>query len=176
MSEDLIWRQLRVLANPLRIEMLTLLSTDSKLYVQRIGELLGCAEDIASKHLQRLGDGGFLRSWRRGRYLYYGINTEHPLVAALLEEIDRPEADIGTILKSLTAFTHERRIQIVRSLMTEPKSVDALRVETGISGDALLRHLRKLEAREMVFHREGCWSVAVPRNRLRQWLMEYVTG
>lgn len=163
-----------MLANPLRLEMLSLLNTRSEQYVQVIGQQVGCSEDIASKHLQMLGDSGVLTATRKGRYLFYAVNRADPLAVAVIAAFDEDGSDIGYIMKSMTAFTHERRILIVRALKGNALGVDALCARTGISKDALFRHLKKLSSRGMVVRVERLWEISAPSNTFAQRLINLV--
>lgn len=142
MNEPPLWKRLRILANPLRLEMLTDVRSRPGRYVQVIGETVRCSEVTACKHLQMLEAGGFLNSRRQGRYLFYDFASGDPLAQALMDEVGRPGADLGGILKVLTAFTHERRIVIVRALNGQPMNAETLCAVSGISRDAVFRHLK----------------------------------
>lgn len=54
------------------------------------------------------------------------------------------------VLRTRTAFTHPRRLQILKALAGGEKDGEALRVATGISARALNRHLAKLTSRGVV--------------------------
>lgn len=174
MNDPMIWRRLRVLANPLRLEMLSLLNSRPDQYVQVIGVQVGCSEDIASKHLQMLGDRGFLIAKRKGRYLFYAVNRDDPLASAVIDAFGEDRSDIGCIMRSMTAFTHERRIAIVQALKGKALGVDALCALTGISKDSLSRHLKKLSSRGMVVRVERLWEISAPANTFAQRLINLV--
>lgn len=174
MGDPLIWKRLRVLANPLRLEMLSLLHSGPDQYVQVVGNQIGCSEDVASKHLQRLGDHGFLSSKRRGRYLFYTINHADPLTKAVIGEICRNGTDIGGIMKSLTSFTHERRIVIVNVLRRQAMDSESLNRATRISMEALVRHMKKLRDRGVVGKEQGKWSLCDQSDTFKEWLLNFV--
>lgn len=71
----------------------------------------------------------------------------------------------------LTAFTHERRIRIVRALAGKPMGLYELRRSTGISLPSLLRHLRKLAARGFVSRGDQGYVVGPPRSPLAKTLL-----
>lgn len=169
------WKRLRILANPVRLEMLTLVAGHPRQCVKTIGGQMGLPEESASKHLQQLAEGGFLLPEREGRFLYYSPSRD-PLAKSCLDEIKRDGTDIGSMLYSLTAFTHERRILIVRKLAPLPLGAAALGIKTGISKDALSRHLDKLARRDVVQRAEGVWELKKPRNRFARVLLEWALG
>ncbi|VGO15522.1 hypothetical protein PDESU_04106 [Pontiella desulfatans] len=158
----------------MRLEMLSLLNGRPPMFVQAIGEQLGCSEDVASKQLQLLADGDFLSQERKGRFLFYSGMESDRLGCLVLEESLRDGADLGSIMKSLTAFTHERRILIVRELAKGARVFEELCGATGISLDAMKRHLRKLEGRGFVERRDGCWHGIARKDRLGKDLLRIV--
>jgi DNA-binding transcriptional ArsR family regulator len=84
------------------------------------------------------------------------------LVSALKKQLSGDGDDvIERAFKDLTAFTHARRIRIVRALNAAPGlSFVALARRTHISSPALRRHLRKLVNRRIAMQREdGSFAV-----------------
>jgi len=77
-----------------------------------------------------------------------------------------------TVVQQATAFTHLRRILIVRALSTSTKTFGELVVETGIALPALARHLKKLQARSFIKKTNQLYHLARPRNPLGQTLLE----
>jgi DNA-binding transcriptional ArsR family regulator len=157
MNGTLQWKRCRILANPVRLEMLSLLDGRPRMFVQAIGEHLGCSEDAASKHLQLLAEGGFLVAEREGCYLFYSVSRSDPLAAVVLREINADGSDMGSMLKALTAFTHERRIEILAQLAQGAMGFRSLCLATKISREAMKRHLKKLERRGFVEGHDDCW-------------------
>lgn len=170
-----LWKRLRVLANPVRLEMLTVLDSVPELYVQA-AQRMACTEDIACKHLQMLGDAGFLASERRGRYLHYSVMAQDPLASAVLGAVRSGELDMGGILKCLTAFTHERRITIVKVLRGNEMGFEALSRRAHISPEALKRHLKKLRERGVLDVDSGQWRLVDPPSELGRSLTGFVAG
>jgi DNA-binding transcriptional ArsR family regulator len=73
------------------------------------------------------------------------------LGAAILKALLKEKGSEAAILRSLTAFTHPRRLTIMTQLQAKRiLSFESLIRETGISSPALYRHLAKLEARGIV--------------------------
>ena len=121
---------------------------------------------LTSLYLLALEARGLLSPRRVGRLVSYrpgaatGPSTAAGLVAALRASFQREAEPIGTIFRLATAFTHPRRIELFRLLQTGPRTLGQLRAAAHISGWALLRHLKKLEARGFITQREGLYAVA----------------
>ena len=71
------------------------------------------------------------------------------------------------IIRSLTAFTHPRRLTILR-LLQKNKSLPflALARQSDISPAALARHLNKLKKREVIDESGGEWSLSAQPSQL----------
>lgn len=64
---------LRVIAHPVRLDILDLLHLHGRLTVQDIQERLGLEQAIASQHLILMKDKGVLRAEKQGRYRYFSL-------------------------------------------------------------------------------------------------------
>ena len=71
-----------------------------------------------------------------------------------------------------TAFTHERRIRIVRALSGSAKPFGALLVATGIPASSLWMHLEKLQKRGFVKSGGDHYRLAIPGNALGRALLK----
>lgn len=149
-----------------------------------VGEVAGSLRvpvNQASLFLRALQARGLIRAHRQSRWVYYEPFPD-PLVpgsrlilktlkGALLDE-KRSEGDIR---RTLTGFTHPRRLAILRHLQrNRSASVEELAVSTQISLPALSRHLSKLEARQLVSYAEQEWRLATQPNRLAQTLLRLI--
>jgi len=76
------------------------------------------------------------------------------------------------IIRQATAFTHVRRIEIVRALADSNQTFDGLHTLTGISKPSLTRHLGKLESRRFVSIHSGRYCLKTPGNLLGRCLMK----
>lgn len=131
--------------------------------VKEVMEACGLAESRASRELRALQSRGLLLAERIGRNVLYHLRTDPlvpqavPMLAALVAAIERGDP-LASRLFALTAFTHPRRILIVRALAQRPSAPLALAAACQISPPALSRHLAKLvrrrvvEAEETVLH------------------------
>jgi len=81
-----------------------------------------------------------------------------------------------TIIRQATAFTHERRIELIRALTGKKLAFHEMLATTGMSSSALSRHLEKLEARGFVKYRDGFYNRATPGNALGRTLLKIVCG
>ena len=176
MSDYPLWKRCRILANPLRLEILSLVARQERQFVRVIGEQLRCSEDIASKHLQYMATGGFLVSEREGRFLFYSIAGEDFLAENTVTEIRRTGSDIGSVMKCVTAYTHERRISIVKELARSALEGPVLGARTGISAEALNRHLDKLVRRGLVCKKDELWALNWPKEQYARQLLEHAIG
>jgi hypothetical protein len=70
-----------------------------------------------------------------------------------------------------TAFTHPRRLAIAQALRSGPMRKVTLRVKTRMSHDALMRHVRKLEARGFVTSDFTTCALATPSSAFGRVLL-----
>ncbi|MBM3889683.1 MAG: winged helix-turn-helix transcriptional regulator [Verrucomicrobia bacterium] len=160
-----LWRTCRVIANPTRLQIFALLAEQSGQTVSGVAERLKLPLSEASESLRALEARGLLTARREGRYVKYEMTradskaSTQGLAAALRSSLRRGPKPQETIFKLATAFTHPRRIEIFRILKSGPRTFGQITTATGISGRALLRHLRKLESRGFVECRLDRYSV-----------------
>jgi len=163
-----LWRTCRVLANRTRLKICARILQQPDQTVSAIAERLKLPLPAASLYLRALEARGLLTVRRKGRRVVYRpapattATSSAELVEALRRVFNREGNPVETIFKTATAFTHPRRIEIFNALRKENQNPVQLAIQTGISVPSLYRHLKKLEARGFVTHREGKW-VATPR-------------
>ncbi|MBM4034160.1 MAG: helix-turn-helix transcriptional regulator [Planctomycetes bacterium] len=183
--DELIARVLRTVACVPRLRILSRLGGGEELTVKRLASDLGVRPDLACIHLARLAAVGLVKRRRSGRKCYcaagspYGPGTLSGEVAAWLGTAlpsegspprralpsgsrKRPGADglpqvYRVVFDAATAFTHPRRIQILRRLSSStPAPAREFTSELRMSGPALNRHLAKLIRRQYISpSREG---------------------
>ena len=164
-----LWRTCRAIANRTRLQMFGLLLQQPGQTVSAIAKHLGQPLSLTSEYLRVLEGRGLLTARRVGRWVEYrpspaaAPNATAGLVAALRATFKRESQPVETVFRLATAFTHPRRIEVLRLLHAGPRTSGQLRTTTRISGWALLRHLRKLEARGFVAQR-GKFYVAEDRS------------
>ena len=145
--------------------MLGLLLQEPNQTVSAVAQALGQPLSLTSEYLRALEARGLLRARRTGRRVEYRPNSAPSgghasgLVAALRKAFQRETYPVETIFRMATAFTHPRRVEIVGVLQAGPRTAQQIQAATRISGWALWRHLRKLEARGFVISRRGFYAL-----------------
>lgn len=172
-----LWRTCRVLANQHRLHMLRELIRCPNQTVAQIARSVAVPIPVASLYLRALNARGLLRPTRSGRYVRYHaapdprVADAAPLLKALQDAFSSGHRAIEKTLWLLTSFTHPRRIMIVKALPRTGLTLAQLRLATGISHDALTRHLAKLRRRGILVVRHGRYTCARPRTRLGRTLL-----
>ena len=69
-------KYLEALGNQERMKMLELLA-EKEMSVQEVNKHFFAAQPTISYHLSQLKDIGFLRSEKRGKFMYYSLATDH---------------------------------------------------------------------------------------------------
>ncbi len=161
-----LWRTCRAIANPTRLQIFALLVEQPGQTVSAVARRLKQPLSVASESLRTLEARGLLTARRVGRRVEYrpspvrGGDPAQGLVAALRLAFQHESQPVQTLFRLATAFTHPRRVEIVRGLQEAPQTLGQMQIASGISGRALRRHLRKLEARGFVTCRQGMYAVA----------------
>ncbi len=172
-----LWRTCRALANRRRLEMLRLLMRYPGLTVSAVSRRLHLSLPVTSSYLRALEARGLLTVQRNGRWVKYspGSTVTSSLTAGLIAAIQATfEGDphaLPHVFKLATAFTHPTRILIIQILRTQPHSLAQLQARTHLSRWALLRHVRKLEARGFIKTMDDFLILAKPSDQLGQALL-----
>ena len=169
-----LWRTCRVLANEKRLSCLKAVLEQPGCSVGEIAERVSISEALASEILRALQARGLIRANRQSRWVYYSPKPDPlvvdagPLFKALRRALLVEGKSEREIIHVLTAFTHPRRLEILRRLQKVPDGVSAndLSVFTRISLPALYRHLAKLTARGLVFCDDTGWRMTRCSGRL----------
>jgi DNA-binding transcriptional ArsR family regulator len=163
-----LWRTCRVLANPVRLQVLRQVCEAGEACVSATARACGLPLSSTTTALRALQARGLLGVRREGPFVVYfpaadkSVEYATDLLAALRAAILRQVSD-ARIIRSMTAFTHVRRILIVRALSNGPAAVDWLSVHCGISRPALYRHLGKLARRGVVQSADNdLWLLTIP--------------
>jgi predicted ArsR family transcriptional regulator len=144
-----------VLANPTRQRILEMLLAKAPLDVSTVARSAGIDLPTASRHLRALQSRGLLAAEAAGRHLFYrpwadpSVAQAAPMLAALKASIQRHEP-IPARLQALTAFTHSRRILILRTMAAGASKAESLTAGCRIPSRALYRHMDKLKRRGVV--------------------------
>ncbi len=187
-KEDLrptIWRTCRVLANPLRLKMLGCIIRKPDQTVEELALVTDMTFGTASHYLRMLQARGLVSVERVSRWVRYapqpneGICWAPALMRALCRYLKSADGDeaLEDAEWILTGFTHPRRLLIIKTLSTGPKTAGQLRTATGISRPAMTRHLSKLLRRDLVQYCDnGTYKLVNRRDPLARVLIEITTA
>ncbi|MBI3987101.1 MAG: ArsR family transcriptional regulator [Lentisphaerae bacterium] len=170
------------MANRLRLRLLQGLLRDPGQTVSEMARRIGVSRPVASMYLRALNARGFLKAQRSGTWVSYrpAADRSNPNAAELLSALEDAFAarkdSMGGIYRLITAFTHPRRLDIVRALQAGELTAREIRMRIDISRDALRRHLRKLQARGFLIQNDGRWRCACPRAPLAATLLRLACG
>ena len=161
-----LWRTCRVLANPRRLACLKAVLTNPGETVGQIAAAVRLPQDQASLCLRSLQSRGLLQATRQSRWVHYTPQPDSlvPIAAPILDGVrqgllqkGKPDAQM---LLCLTAFTHPRRLVLLRLLQKNgPTPSAVLSRISRISQAALFRHLHKLQKRGLVLETEAGWAI-----------------
>lgn len=144
-----------------------------------LGQSIGISDQNASIQLRLLNSRGLITPYRKGMEVFYRIEANKQIDHAedllhALQECHERRVSIDRVLRSATAFTHERRIQIVQVLINGPRTAVDIKEKTGIKPRALQRHLGKLVSRGFVKKNRNLYQLNTPRDPLGKCLMRLV--
>lgn len=164
----------RALANGSRIRILRLLAVLGEMNVSDIARAAGLRANAVSAHLRVLAAAGLVWRRRSGARVAYRLaeSAGHPVTARTVSALRRVFGTIATtdpqqvaaadqersptrsdaaLFACFTAFTHPRRLQIIRHLARHRTALlGELMAQLSMSLPACLRHLDKLERRGVV--------------------------
>lgn len=178
-----LWRTCRVLAHEKRLACLKAVIEQPGGAVGEIAARIHTAKNQASLFLRALQARGLIGAQRQSRWVYYAPSPD-PLVAGsdrLLSALKRALVDekrpFAEVRKTLTGFTHPRRLVVLRRLSENPSlAFLELAVVAGISPPALSRHLKKLSERRLVWcDVDSRWRLATPPNHLAKTLLRLIS-
>ncbi|MFZ4395620.1 MAG: ArsR family transcriptional regulator [Kiritimatiellia bacterium] len=172
-----LWRTMRVLAHPRRLQLLRELLLEAPQSVSecaRRGRIPRVSTTMALRQLQARG---LIRAERVSRWVMYRPLAD-PLVAHAAAILDAMRAalkpaqpDWPQIVRAVTSFTHERRIRVVQALAQQQLTVEQLAATCHISLPALSRHLAKLERRKVICCEKHHWQLQPPADPLAAALL-----
>jgi len=167
----------RTIAQSTRLQLLWHVFTDKELCVRDLALQAGISEPNASNQLQALADKELIIP-KRGKLkvIYKPVPQPETLCAKILlpalKECQNKKVSFRTVIHEATAFTHERRIQIVRCLAVSDEPVDSLIKKTGMTTSSLSRHLKKLLDRDFIQKQGKVYQLQQPDSVLAQCLLE----
>jgi DNA-binding transcriptional ArsR family regulator len=173
-----LWRTCRVLANKTRLRILAELFIRPKQRVSDIAQRLKLSLPLASQSLRALSARGLLRARRTGSFVYYSpianrsISSSEQLLKAIQTTFTDTRNQAKNIFKYSTAFTHPRRILIVKTLHERPMDLREISLKTNIPIRALCRHLHKLDERDFLIHTYGKYACRAPYHKFARILLK----
>ncbi len=169
-----VWRTCRALMNERRLTCLSVVLNSPGVSVGEVADEAGLPENQASINLRALQARGLLTARRDGRWIRYFPEPD-PLVqhaAAVLDAVRRElksglEHQVEPLMETFRAFTHSRRLTILKYLALLNKATcEEIVSKTRISQPAVSRHLETLRGAGLVSTVEnGVWKLAA-RNEL----------
>jgi len=172
-----LWRTCRVIAQETRLRLLWAIFDGEELSVGEMGRWIGISEENASIQLRILNARGLITPRRKGVKVFYraeaNLEVEH--AAELLDALRacyEKRISFENVVRMATAFTHPRRIAIVRALAESRQAPGDLRKVTRIARPSLFRHLDKLESRRFIGVHRGAYRLAAPKNPLGNCLLK----
>jgi predicted transcriptional regulator len=174
-----LWRTCRVIANKRRLHLLWCLFDRGSLCVFELAENLGISESQASAHLQTLASHGLIQQYRRKMRLINSPEadpriTSAPALTESLHACYKKRIPVQSVFRQATAFTHSRRIEIIRALSATGLSLEELSRKTQIPETALNRHMNKLSARGFVQGNNDLYIGTVPNDNFSRTLLQLI--
>jgi len=172
-----LWRTCRVVACESRLRLLWALFDEKELSVCELAHRTGMGNPQASIQLRALNARGLISFRREKMRVIYraeandAVDAAPQLLAGLRMCHDR-NMRFSTVIRQATAFTHQRRIELVRILKAEPMGSEQLLEVSGMSSTALSLHLRKLMDRGVIEKVDGEYSLFLPSNQLGKVLLQ----
>jgi DNA-binding transcriptional ArsR family regulator len=171
-----IWRTCRALANKERLALLRYLLSHPESGVSAMARDMGLSVSSTSQHLRALNARGLLLVRRTGRYVYYRVGSDDSvpdtaaILAAVADALRTRRRAAESVFRTVTACTHPRRLDILRSLSVRDLTLSEMKRATRVSQSALQRHLEKLKVRGFVACTEGRYRCCKTRDPLARTL------
>jgi len=173
----IIWKTCRILANESRLRILKRLMRGAELCVTEIADAEEITPVVASQHLRMLHELGILKQTRKSKWTFYSMDAAPE--SMLIQEIHKPlerelvrkQGQIPELLKLMTAFTHPRRVEIIKQLAKSPRTFNELTSACAISPRAMIRHLSKLQSRNFIQLNADVYSLLPKGTALKKRLV-----
>ena len=171
-----LWRTCRVIACTTRLQLLWHIFQHEKLYIAELAQLTRIGIPTATIHLRALNARGLILPHREKMKVFYRAKANvavafAPELLTALHECCERNVPFKTIIRQATAFTHERRIELIRALNESDLTFDELLEKTGMSPSSLSRHAGKLKARGIIRRNQGKYRLMKPKEGLSSLLM-----
>jgi len=172
-----LWRTCRVIACESRLRLLWMLFDESELCVCELAHRVKMGEPQASVQLRALNARGLISFRRKKMQVFYfaKANDAVDFAPQLLEGLrmcHNRGMKFSTVIRHATAFTHQRRIELVRILRNQAMDSEQLLDASGMSASALFLHLKKLTARGVVKKMDGKYALGSSTNPLGRVMLQ----
>lgn len=176
-----LWRTCRVLEGPTRRQLLRRIVLHPGQTVSELADAMKLSLPRASQELRRLQSRGLIQASRAGRRVRYRaapdpqVPSAAPILSALRNVFQRHTTSADeTTQRTAAAFSHTRRIAVVRQLLRAPLSGPALSAATDIPAQSLARHLRLLQKLGFVTRRRQVYRFSAGRHPLAQCMARLI--
>jgi len=168
--EQLFWAFCRVLANQTRLNLLFEIIRHAPLPVAQLAAQTGMQTANTSMQLKELHTYGLIAPYRKKQSVYYAIRDLPPeiyprLLLPSLINASHSNTAPAEIIHLATAFTHQRRVEIVKLLSKQPRTTNDLLECSNIKRSALSRHLSKLKRRGFVRQGDDGYRLVHQKNK-----------
>lgn len=175
-----LWRTCRAIANTTRLRLLWKIFEMEGLCVGELARATRTSRENATIQLRALSSRGLITPQRRDKRVIYravanpGVEGAEELLAALRKSFDL-DLPLKAVFRDATAFTHSRRIALMKTVCAAGGCFEELSERSGMSGTALQWNLSKLEARGFVRQRKGRYEAVRPKSPLGKCLMHRIS-
>ncbi len=171
------WRVCRVVSLERRLKLLWQLFDAGELSVNQLAAGTGMTQPNASIQLKMLRAAGLIRFRREKMNVIYRAEPDERVECAgtllrALKQCGEESIAFAEVTRQVTAFTHERRIEIITILNDRVLSYNQLLDGNGMNSSALSRHLHKLEVRGFIKRSDDVYRVARPAGQLAKTLLK----
>jgi len=167
----------RTLAHPTRLQLLWDVFKEEERCVRDLALQSEISEPNASNQLKALASQELIIP-KRGKLKVFYKPAGRPktlcakILLPALRQCQENGVSFETVIHMATAFTHERRIQIVRCLKAADETFDSLLNKTGMTTPSLNRHLKKLLDRNVIQKKRKVYQIRNPDFILSQSLLD----
>lgn len=175
--EQLFWAFCRTLASQTRLCLLFEIIRHAPLSVAQLATQTAMQTANASMQLKELHTYGLIAPYRRKQSVYYAIRNLPPelyprlLLPALVNAANSNTAP-AEVIHLTTAFTHQRRVEIVRLLTKGTQTTNELLDCSNMKRSALSRHLSKLKRRGFVLQNNNGYRLIHQKKKLGAALLK----
>ena len=158
------------------MKLLWMLFDAGELPVWTLTEGLGMSQPNTSLQLRVLHAAGLIRFRREKMNVIYRAEADPRVECAVelsgvLRKCCEQSVPFDVITRQVTAFTHERRIEIVQALDGGALSYNQLLEQSRMNSSALSRHLHKLEVRGLIGRTNDQYRITKPDGGLGKTLL-----